>query len=42
MFPIIPLREMEGNYNGDVVDYRFIEIIPLREMEGNYNTIKEW
>ena len=34
---IIPLREMEGNYNVRV--FLFIQevIIPLREMEGNYN-----
>ena len=34
---IIPLREMEGNYNGEFAEVFLREIIPLREMEGNYN-----
>ena len=36
-YGIIPLREMEGNYNRPA-EYNFAPvIIPLREMEGNYN-----
>ena len=36
-YSIIPLREMEGNYNAIVIAFFIIQIIPLREMEGNYN-----
>ena len=34
---IIPLREMEGNYNDLNAIKSALSIIPLREMEGNYN-----
>ena len=34
---IIPLREMEGNYNCHIDSLTLKTIIPLREMEGNYN-----
>ena len=36
---IIPLREMEGNYNDGYGNIESVQIIPLREMEGNYNQI---
>ena len=35
---IIPLREMEGNYNPKAYTATNGIIIPLREMEGNYNS----
>ena len=38
---IIPLREMEGNYNTEMSAYLSLFIIPLREMEGNYNLVTE-
>ena len=37
MCAIIPLREMEGNYNHCAYALFTHTIIPLREMEGNYN-----
>ena len=37
---IIPLREMEGNYNSELLNQLFNLIIPLREMEGNYNLVQ--
>ena len=34
---IIPLREIIGNYNGDMGSLTGLLIIPLREIIGNYN-----
>ena len=40
--PIIPLREIIGNYNRQETDDEVLLIIPLREIIGNYNQKMQW